>query len=186
MSLVNLARCVAGLMVLTGLVFGEGANVPSDETRTTKTGHAFRRDKSHAFFGRAWRDESDTVWSARVKGKREAPWFATHGEAKAHCKRLEGKLPSGWEPNDNDTHGGKDSDFVRLRRYMGAAESTAAGYQARVMSSLTDGEAKYYWSATNGDPDHALVFEVASGRLYQRHKEFTDFGVAVICVSLDE
>jgi hypothetical protein len=107
--------------------------------KTTESGHKFfnvsaeelikdhqmNAEQAKKFVGDgAFKDESGTIWGDLAKDTRGKPLVMTHNEAKAYCKSLGATLPSGYPEYQNKKNGNQDSDFVRLRKAMGAESLT--------------------------------------------------------------
>lgn len=160
------------------------------ETKTTKTGHVFTRDTSNPELGEAWRDPSGMIWGDIVKKADGTPYFMNHKNATAYCKSIGAELPSGWESSQNKSNGGQNSDFVRLREYMGATSRSNEGYAPQVLPNLThvqDGETRnrYFWSSSV-HPDYsnyAYVFNGRYGYIGTGNRDYVGFGLSVRCVA---
>lgn len=59
--------------------------------------------------------------------------FAT---AEKFCASQNGRLPSGWTPEENAAHEGINSDFVRLRELLGAKRGQPLGYFPHLLPHL--------------------------------------------------
>jgi len=159
------------------------------ETKTTKTGHVFTRDTSNPKLGEAWRDPSGMIWGDIVKKADGTPHFMNHKDATAYCKSIGAELPSGWQSSQNKSNGGQNSDFVRLREYMGATSGSYDGYTPRVVPNLTHvqgGEtgSRYFWSSSvlPDDSNYAYVFDGRYGAFDDGNRVY-DAGYSVRCVA---
>lgn len=114
-------------------------------------------------FGEAWQDPSGMIWGDVKRLPDGSPRTMNHSDAEAYCKKLGAELPSGYEINWNGTGGypNRDSDFVRLSKYMGAKyvfddrgrKYSDKGYSPQILPNLTyeeDGKTKsaVFWSSS--------------------------------------
>jgi hypothetical protein len=160
------------------------------QTKTTLNGAVFTRvsrqelraagvvDPDAFGFPEAWRDPSGVIWGDVSKNADGS--FATmdHFQAEAHCRRLGAQLPSGW-PESPPGAGSRDSDFVRLRKYLGAGYAAGdefpTGYKPQILPNQTyinqvyEVASKWEWSSTLVPNSYnAWAFLGSYGRLYHR------------------
>lgn len=154
--------------------FSKGEKAPAVKaerlTKKTVSGAEFKRVSKKVLkaagvkdpkkFGEAWEDPSGMIWSDIIKDDDGSPLFMNQRSAEPYCKSLGAELPSGWQEDQNGKHGfpNWDSDFVRLRKYMGAeyaaGYNSPKGYTAQILPNLTitneRGEisSRWYWSSS--------------------------------------
>ena len=139
----------------TSFAKGEKAPVVKEErlTKKTKSGAEFKRVSEEELlalgikdtkkFGEAWQDPSGKIWSDIAKKGDGTPLKMSQRDAETYCKNLGAELPSGYPENQNGTNGfpNKDSDFVALRKYMGAKSMAGTGvpegYEPEILPNLT-------------------------------------------------
>jgi hypothetical protein len=172
--------------------FSKGEKAPAVKaerlTKKTASGAEFKRAseedlkaagvKDPKKFGEAWEDPSGMIWSDIAKKEDGSPLFMIHKDVEAYCKSLGAELPSGWKEDQNGKHGfaNKDSDFVRLRKYMGAEYAagydTPKGYTAQILPNLTTTSEKgeilnrwWHWSSSvhPDDTEGAYLFNGRDG-----------------------
>ncbi len=202
--------CLVAVMMLTvsSLISCSEQQAPAPEarrlTKKTASGAEFKRAseedlkaagiKDPKKFGEAWEDPSGMIWSDIAKKEDGSPLCMNHIDAEAYCKSLGAELPSGWQEDENGKHGypDKDSDFVRLRKYMGAeyaaGHDTPQGYAAQILPNLTrineEGEVlnRWYWSSSETDgTDFAYIFTDRDGDVGYGIRFFS-YGTSVRCV----
>ncbi|MBY0371159.1 hypothetical protein K2X33_10765 [bacterium] len=188
-------------------VAGIAAKIPSlVPTRTTRNGTKFTQPTSEDLtalgitdlikFGEAWEDPTGVIWGDVARGKDGFPKTMSHAAASAYCAGIGARLPTGYVDSQNGK--GKnpktDSDFVRLRKYMGAKRGTefrkpeAKDYNPEILPNLA---VEYrYWGADqpsdtyNGQPwdsEVRSIFNGSNGRIMPYDTERDDF-VMVRCV----
>ncbi len=125
---------------------------PSEpETRTTKTGAVFTRDRSHPDLGDAWRDPSGLIWGDIVKNEdgtvrkmvQSSEWMKESGGslpegelgAEEYCESIGARLPL-------------KEEFTRLREYMGAQPGTLEGYSHHDDKVLPNLKNYWFWSSS--------------------------------------
>ena len=157
--------------------------IPEDSVRLTKNGAKFsgvtvnelskKLGKQNVEkFGEAWRDPSGMIWGDIVTKEDGSPSFMNHKNAEAYCKRIGGRLPSGYLESQSGKHGfpDKDSDFVRLRKYMGAKDGSIEDYTPEVLPHLTykkDGKtsSRYIFWSSSVHPDYPSLGAYGFGGL---------------------
>jgi hypothetical protein len=186
--------------------FSKGEKAPAVKaerlTRKTASGSEFKRAseedlnaagiKDSKKFGEAWEDPSDMIWSDTAKKEDGSPLFMNHKDAEAYCKSLGAELPSGWPEDLNGKHGfpNKDSDFVRLRKYMAAEYAagydTPKGYAGQILPNLTtineQGEilSRWHWSSSvHTDSNYAYVFDGRFGDVGYSNRSDDDHSVDI-------
>ncbi len=106
------------------------------ETKTTKSGHVFVRDYSQPRLGKAWLDENGVIWGYPVVGSdgylKPMSWKA----ATAYCRSIGAELPS-------------ESDYKRLRKYMGAEMNSSKGFTPEILAGLElNSVITWYWTSS--------------------------------------
>ncbi|MBY0369295.1 hypothetical protein K2X33_01330 [bacterium] len=172
-------------------------------TKKTTSGAAFKKVSEEQLkeagikdpkkFGESWEDPSGMIWGDMAKSEDGSPLYMDHKDAEDFCKNLGAELPSGYIEDVNGGNGfpDSDSDFVRLRKYMGAksvnGKAAPEGYVPQILPNLTYmGTAtsntirltsnlgisvkfpkmydRYFWSSSIYDhPDFAYVSEGGEG-----------------------
>jgi hypothetical protein len=119
-------------------------------------------------FGEAWEDPSHMIWGDIAKKADGSPLYLSHADAKAYCEGIGAELPTGYYEKDSNTHGfWEESDFVRLRKYMGAevmkSESQEfngpPSYKPQVLPNLRD----RHWSSSLSTSFGARYFDGETG-----------------------
>ncbi len=137
----------------------------------TTTGFEFIRDTSHAKLGESWRDESGMIWGDSVRGDYGGPSIMSHAQAVDYCRNRGAELPS-------------VEDFIRLRKYMGAAHGFIkgefpVGYKTQILPGLMN--CTFWSSSLNPDnAEKALVFSGGRGEIFAHQLNSTS--VCVRCV----
>ena len=144
------------------------------------------KDKDMKKFGEAWVDPSGMIWSDIAKKEDGSARFMNDQDAEDYCKSMGAELPSGWQEDQNGKHGfpNRDSDFVRLRKYMGA--EYAAGndkperYKAEILPNLNG----WHWSSSVHPvyTDDAYVFDGRDGYVYNGVRSLVYYSLSVRCV----
>lgn len=171
--------------------------VISGETKKTDAGAIFTRVspddlktlgiKDLSKFGEAWKDPSGLVWGDVAKDEKGNIRRMNHKDAESYCKSLGAELPTGYLEEKNGKNGfpNHDSDFVRLRKYMGA-ESLAGygapkGYGPQILPNLKEGGWEWSSSVHPANSDNAYDFDGRSGDIYYGHRDYS-LNVSVRCV----
>ena len=180
----------------TSFAKGEKAPVVKEErlTKKTKSGAEFKRvseEELHALgikdtkkFGEAWQDPSGRIWSDIAKKEDGSALNMNQKDAETYCKNLGAELPSGYIEDQNGKHGGKDSDFVALRKYMGAKSlagyGAPEGYAPEILPNLTG----WNWSSSvlPDNTNFAYDFDGRDGLVshYYRSSSFSFYGVRCV------
>ncbi|MBI4402910.1 MAG: hypothetical protein HY537_02040 [Deltaproteobacteria bacterium] len=170
--------------------------VLTGQTRTTRSGKKLTRVSPKELialgvtdplaFGEAWRDDSGMVWGDMVR-ENGLPRFMFIKDATAYCKHLGAQLPSAWPESRNSGHGNKDSDFVRLAKFL-----SDTLFSERMLPNfvyIEDGKAyaRRFWSATPVDPRfgtdyYGYVFRGEAGYSIDALTDGFDGGIATRCV----
>lgn len=121
-------------------------------------------------FGEAWQEPEQLpngqpnldrkIWSDVARNRDGSPASMSFRDAELYCKGLGAVLPSGYPKDQNGSDGfpSKDSDYVRLREFMGASsvegEQNPAGYVPKILPNLFDEDTgiaynQDYWSSSS-------------------------------------
>jgi len=142
-----------------GRPFAEPA-VAEQRTKKTTNGAEFKRVSEEQLkaagikdtkkFGEAWeepeflpngkRNKNRKIWGDVARDKDGSPMWMNHAQAEKYCEDLGATLPSGYVEKLNIDNVDEDSDFVRLRKFMGAKSKedwgAAEGYKPQILPSL--------------------------------------------------
>ena len=148
------------MMILALFTSGCAEQHEESPQKETKTGYKFRKVSQEQLkslgvkdpkkFGESWEDPSGAVWSGIAKHDNGSLKTDDHVEAERYCTSLGAELPSGWPEDFNGKQGfpNHDSDFVRLRKYMGAEYAarydTPKRYTAQILPDLLH----WHWSSS--------------------------------------
>ncbi len=118
--------------------------------------HIFVLDQSIPALGEAWRDESGMIWGDILKNTDQSIRYLNHEEATVACKKIGAILPT-------------ESDFTRLRIYMGAQSDLYEGYTPQVLPNLyrKQGEkilSNFFWASTTDWLHYHLAY-IFGGKL---------------------
>lgn len=81
-------------------------------------------------------EKIQTCWSDVVMDRDGKPIEMDFATAEKFCASQNGRLPSGWTPEENASHEGMNSDFVRLRELLGAKRGQPSGYFPHLLPHL--------------------------------------------------
>ena len=134
------------------------------------------------------------IWGDMVKQEDGSPLFLNQRDAESYCENIGAQLPSGYLENLNGTNGfpDRDSDFVRLRQYLGGQPTPGLegpkGYKPQFLPNLAErgrGEIwdRFFWtSSTHYDnPRVNYVFRGKKGGFVGYFRDHAEM-VSVRCV----
>ena len=184
---VSVSLYLVGVMMLTMSSFSySGGRVPHPETRKTASGAEFIRASEEDLkaagvrdlekFGEAWIDPSGMIWGDIAKNEDGSPLFRELGFAETYGKSLGAELPSGWQEDQNGKFKipNRDSDFVRLRKDMGAqyavGSNSPGGYTPQILPNLN----RWHWSPSvyRDDSTFGYFFYGHGGDLFMNYRYY--------------
>ncbi len=169
---------------------------PPGTLKKTSAGYEFRRVSEAELtdrgvtdpvaFGEAWEDPIGMIWGDIARKPTGTAKIISHHEATEYCRRLGARLPSGFPA------GKTESDFVRLRRYLGGVgdptSEEESGYRPQILPGLVFEENGHSYSEFNWsdslvpkNPDFAYTFFSGAGVVYRAFRD-NDGNYSVRCV----
>jgi hypothetical protein len=142
-------------------------------------------EKFAKVLGEAWEDPSGMIWGDAKKTD-GFPSDTDHEEAMTYCYDNGAEGPSGYLEEQNGKNGfpNQDSDFVRLRKYMGAKAPVwgfekPIGYSPQVLPNL-----KWFWlwstSVNPNDTSTVQIFGGSDGRIGPTYRIYKSFQVRCV------
>lgn len=141
----NKNSLVAFVALVLGALLWSGNAFTDEETRETKTGAKFTRDRTNNLLGKAWRDPSGLIWGDLVTNDKNRGRYMTYREAASYCESIYSRLP------DID-------EITKLRDWLGGNF-----YSSQILSNLIGHS---FWASIHPDyPKSAYIFMGSSGTI---------------------
>lgn len=159
------------MFMIVGVFLSKNAHAECEKDKQvfTTTGSIFTCDTSRDELNEAWRDSHSVIWGDIVKKTDGTVHEMSSYDAADYCASIGARLPS-------------DSDFVRLREYMGARGEPghpSRGYSPQILPNLSGYR---FWSSSPRDgPEGTIIYFDGSTSSFDFH--FPSLKHAVRCIA---